>query len=290
MQPYLFNNMNTHHLKTFEFKKLPIGIEVKDLRVAKELPNLLGRPHKATFYQMVWIDGGEAAFRIDFRKITIPQNQLLVIAAGQVCEFDVVSEYSGKLILFTPAFFAATDADANFLHTSELLNPVNLNASVAVSPRFADTVISLLDEELKRGGDNFQTAMAQSYLRVLLLEAERQLTSPHFVSPANTLAREFYNAVERHFRENRNADFYTRLLGVNEKTLSREVKSLSGKTPKVYIDARVLLEAKRLLAYSALSVKEIGYGLGFDEPTNFNKYFRKHTGVTPSQFRKSTKK
>ncbi|MCD8186501.1 MAG: helix-turn-helix domain-containing protein [Rikenellaceae bacterium] len=80
------------------------------------------------------------------------------------------------------------------------------------------------------------------------------------------------------------------MLGVNEKTLSKEVKALTGKTPKVYIDSRIILEAKRLLSYSNLSAKMIGFELGFDEPTNFTKYFRKHTGTTPARFRDSAKK
>jgi len=87
----------------------------------------------------------------------------------------------------------------------------------------------------------------------------------------NTTGRKFYNAVEQHFKENRNTEFYVNLLGVNEKVLSKEMKNLTGNTPKIYIDSRIILEAKRLLSYSDLSVKEIGYELGFDEPTNFNK-------------------
>ena len=75
-------------IRTFEFKALPIEIEVKDLRFAKELPKLLGQPHKATFYQIIWITDGEAIFRIDFRDITIQSNEILIISAGQVCEFD----------------------------------------------------------------------------------------------------------------------------------------------------------------------------------------------------------
>ncbi len=89
--------------------------------------------------------------------------------------------------------------------------------------------------------------------------------------------------------KNKNTTYYVNLLGINEKILSKEVKALTGKTPKVYIDSRTILEAKRLLSYSSLSIKEIGYNLGFDEPTNFNKFFRKHTAQTPAQFRNSTK-
>lgn len=276
-------------IRTFEFKALPIEIEVKDLRFAKELPKLLGQPHKATFYQIIWITDGEAIFRIDFRDITIQSNEILIISAGQVCEFDTKSNYSGKLILFTGAFFTMTELDSNFLHTAEILNPVSLNKTVFICPQLTGNLTALLDEELKHSVDKFQAGIAQSFLRVLLLETERQLAA-NPSSLSNNIGRKFYNAVEQHFKENRNTEFYVNLLGVNEKALSKEVKALTGNTPKIYIDSRIILEAKRLLSYSNLSIKEVGFELGFDEPTNFNKYFRKHTGITPTQFRDSTKK
>ena len=276
-------------IRTFEFKALPIEIEVKDLRFAKELPKLLGQPHKATFYQIIWITEGEATFRIDLRDITIQSNEILIISAGQVCEFDTKSNYSGKLILFTGTFFTMTELDSNFLHTAEILNPVSLNKTVSICPQLAENLTALLDEELKHPVDKFQAGIAQSFLRVLLLETERQLTA-NPSSLSNNIGRKFYNAVEQHFKENRNTEFYVNLLGVNEKALSKKVKALTGNTPKIYIDSRTILEAKRLLSYSSLSIKEVGFELGFDEPTNFNKYFRKHTGVTPAQFKDSTKK
>ncbi|MFV0469620.1 MAG: AraC family transcriptional regulator [Dysgonomonas sp.] len=277
------------NIRTFDFKPLPVEIEVKDLKFIKELPKLLGQPHKAAFYQVLWIADGEASCRIDFREICIKSNEILIISPGQVCEFDTKSDYSGKMILFTGSFFSITELDSGFLHTSEILNPVSLNKTVPICPQLAKNLITLLDEELKNTTDNFQAEITQNYLRIILLEAERQLTSAY--SPViSDVGRNFYNMVEHNFRKNRNTDYYSNLLGVSEKTLSKEVKILAGKTPKVYIDSRIILEAKRLLAYSSLSVKEIGFELGFDEPTNFNKYFRKHTGHTPVLFRDSVKK
>jgi AraC-like DNA-binding protein len=279
----------TSDIRTFEFKQLPIEIEVKDLKFVKELPKLLGAPHKAMFYQIIWISEGEANFQVDFREITIKQNELLMISAGQVCLFDVKFQYSGKMILFTDSFFTVTELDSNFLHTSEILNPVNLNKAVSLCPQLMGNIVSLLEEELMQPIDDFQTGIAQNFLRIILLEAERQLTKSH-PPVVDNLGRRFFNAVETHFKENRNTEYYVNLLGVNEKLLSKEVKSHTGKTPKVYIDSRIILEAKRLLSYSNLSAKEIGYELGFDEATNFNKYFRKHTTLTPVQFRDSIKK
>ena len=70
-----------------------------------------------------------------------------------------------------------------------------------------------------------------------------------------------------------------------EKQLAGAVRQAVGMTPKAYLDQRRLLEAKRLLSFSDLSIKEVAYGLGFDEPTNVNKFFRKHAGLSPGDFR-----
>jgi AraC-like DNA-binding protein len=279
----------TTDIRTFEFKQLPIEIEVKDLKFVKELPKLLGSPHKAMFYQIIWVSQGEARFSVDFQKIVIKKNELLMISAGQVCQFDIESQYSGNMILFTDSFFTVTELDSNFLYTSEILNPVNLNKTISICPELIENIISLLDKELNLPTDDFQTGIAQNFLRVILLEAERQLVKSH-LPVVDNLGRKFFNAVEKEFKENRNTEYYVQLLGVNEKLLSKEVKAFTGKTPKVYIDSRIILEAKRLLSYSNLSAKEIGYELGFDEATNFNKYFRKHTSLTPVQFRDSIRK
>ncbi|MDR2085013.1 MAG: AraC family transcriptional regulator [Bacteroidales bacterium] len=272
------------NIRTFDFKPLPIDIELKDLSFVKELPKLLGKAHKANFYQLIWITEGKADFYIDFRKITIRTNDFLIISAGQVCEFDTKSDYSGKMILFTSSFFTVNELDSNFLFTSEILNPINLNKTVSINSDFMRNIILLLNNELREITDNFQIGIAQSYLRIILLEAERQL-SKSYPPITNNLARRFFNSVEQNFKEEHNAEFYIKLLNVNEKQLSKEVKFFTGKTPKLYIDSRIILEAMRLLSYSNLSVKEIGFELGFDEATNFNKYFRKHTGISPGKLR-----
>lgn len=273
-------------IKTFNFSSLPVEIEVKDLSFIKELPKLLGSPHKVSFYQLAWISSGNATFRIDFRDIKLSENDVLVISPGQVCEFDVHSDYKGKMILFTDTFFSISDTDTNFLHTSQILSLTNKNHPLSICPDMMGSLVALLTEELTSPVDRFQTEISQSFLRIILLEAERQLNA---IAPTtlSSLGSRFFNAVEMHFMEEKRVDFYIDLLAVNEKLLTKEIKKLLDETPKVYIDKRVILEAKRLLVYSNLSVKEIGFSLGFDEPTNFNKYFKKHTETTPIDFRNS---
>lgn len=279
-------------IKAFNFKKnLPLEFEIKELSDVKKAPHLFTGPSKATFYQLIWITEGQAIFDIDFKKVNIHAGELLLISVNQVYGFDVRSDYEGKMILFTDSFFNRTELDSHFLHTSDILNPVNLNQTVRLCNKLVKQLFDLLEGELNLTIDLFLSHIAQSFLRILLLEIERAVTvgtSPASLQENTTIGRRFCAEVEKHFKTNRQTDYYVQLMGVGEKVLSKEMKRLTGKTPKVYIDSRIILEAKRLLTYGSSTVKEISYELGFDEATNFNKFFRKHTGTSPVLFRQKS--
>lgn len=275
-------------IKTFGFKPSPVEIEIKDLSFTRHLGKLMSTPHKVSFYQLIWIKEGQAKYKIDFQEVCIHSNEILVISPGQICEFDTQSNYSGKLILFTNSFFSISEKDASFLHTSQIMCFINLNKIVSANAFLMDSLTTLLDDELQKAPNKFQSEISQSILRIILLEAERCINIDKPLNP-NSILYKFYNSVEEHFKENRKISYYTNLLGVGEKTLTKELKERTGETPKTYIDKRIILEAKRLLVYSNLSVKEIGFSVGFEEPANFNNFFRKHIKQTPIQFRESMK-
>ena len=275
-----------HTIKTYNFKQLPLEIEIKDLSFIKRSPQLLGKPHQTSFYQLIWLTNGSMTLKVDFREITIHKHHLLLLSCGQVCQFDISSDYTGYLILFTPLFFAESETDTYFLYTSEILNPLSPNQAIPVDKTAMDPLIASLKKELDNTQDSFQSYIARNYLRIILFTMERQCLS-HYKLQAGQNIRSFINAVELHYQEQRTVAFYARLLHTSEKSLTALTQQTIAKTPKQYIDSRIILEAKRHLAYSEKSVKEIGFILGFDEPTNFNKYFKKHTNHTPLQFKAS---
>lgn len=95
----------------------------------------------------------------------------------------------------------------------------------------------------------------------------------------------FKDLLETNYRKLKQVSNYAKRINVTEKRLNQATSKILDKSPKQVIDERVMLEAKRLLAHTNESVKEIGFDLGFDEPTNFIKYFRKHSHSTPAKFR-----
>jgi AraC-like DNA-binding protein len=97
----------------------------------------------------------------------------------------------------------------------------------------------------------------------------------------------FTTLIERNFKQTQKVNDYCDQLYLTYNTLARYTQNYCGKSPKEIIAERVTLEAKRLLVTSAMPIKEIAYTLGFDEPTNLVKYFKKQTGFTPATFREN---
>ena len=104
-------------------------------------------------------------------------------------------------------------------------------------------------------------------------------------SRGHELFGEFREAVEAHFRESSDVRSYADRLNVSTSYLAQVTKRISGHAPKALIDERIISEARRLLANTSLTVQEISYQLGFTSQAHFAKYFKKLTGLTPSDFR-----
>ena len=95
----------------------------------------------------------------------------------------------------------------------------------------------------------------------------------------------FIRLVAENYTKYRNVGFYADQLCLTPKYLSKVVKNFSGKSAPEWIDAYVILEAKNLLKYSDLAIKEIVYRLNFPNQSVFYKFFKTRTGITPSQYR-----
>ncbi len=96
---------------------------------------------------------------------------------------------------------------------------------------------------------------------------------------------EFLRLLQQYHTRERNVGFYARELNITAKYLSAIVKEVSGKTAAKWIDEAVILEAKTLLKYSGMSIQEIAYHLNFSTQSFFGKYFKQHTGTSPSRYK-----
>lgn len=106
-----------------------------------------------------------------------------------------------------------------------------------------------------------------------------------FTTPQQKLLKKFITLINHYYLEKRTVEEYAHELSVSTKHLSQSVKNASGKKALTFINERILTEAKSLIKFSDLEISEIAYHLNFSDPSNFGKFFRKHTGVAPLQYR-----
>ena len=252
----------------------------------------LGKPHRVEFYHIVYFSKGSGVHFVDFQPYTYDEGSLLFISKGQVHAFRVSPDAEGILILFTESFLSKNMIHSDILSLHRLYNyhfrhPVILSED-SQNEKFS-MVIHELSEEYKHPDAFAKEDMLRLLLKLLLLKAERvkQTLLPQGKTTNRiTKFTTFQQNVEAHYMETRNARDYADMMAVSYKTLNDICKSITGSTAKAFIDNVVILEIKRHLATSDISVKELTYIMGFDEPTNFVKYFKKHTGQSPSKFQR----
>jgi AraC-like DNA-binding protein len=89
------------------------------------------------------------------------------------------------------------------------------------------------------------------------------------------------------YKRNRKVENYAQIIGITAKHLAHVIKKTTGKYPSEWMDNYVLLESKRLLRSTDLSIQDISYDLNFSTPSHFGKFFKNQTGMTPKKFRDS---
>tara|TARA_R110000744_G_scaffold203993_1_gene322868 strand:+ start:344 stop:1219 length:876 start_codon:yes stop_codon:yes gene_type:complete len=281
------------YIKKFAFKDgLPQEFELVELgKLFKEHSDSLTIPHRTGFYHVLWFQKGTPTHMMDFETITIEPNTLLFLNKDTVQQFDKNEKIAGKALLFTESFFCRSVPDTKFLRSTILFNDL-FSISKIKLPSDDSVVPSIIDhirKELEKAKDDFQSTILHNLLHNLLLHCERERRKQDFTEIKQSVDLDivmlFREELDIHYKHHKKVAYYANIIGVTAKRLNRATSRVLDKSPKSIIDDRVLLESKRLLAHTTSSVKEIGFELGFDEPTNFIKYFRKHLDLTPNDFR-----
>lgn len=106
----------------------------------------------------------------------------------------------------------------------------------------------------------------------------------------SNLLKEFSELLSRNLNTSRSVKYYANLLAITTKKLNSITKTYWGITAKEFIEEKIIHESKKILLETPDTIKQISYTLGFTEPTNFNKFFKKFTSTTPLQFREQHNK
>ncbi|GAB2521528.1 helix-turn-helix domain-containing protein [Spirosoma aerophilum] len=282
------------NIKTYAFKPgLTTEIELVPISaIFQKHESTIIQPHRADFYHIFWFTGGTPVHTVDFMPIAVQPNSLLFINKNRVHFFDKGGQYDGWLLMFTDTFFVQNPEDTHFLRKTILFHDLLDVPVVQLDQTKTDltVVLTQLRDELAGPDDAVHGPILKHLLVTLLLLADRERRAQGFSEinkgPALDYTMAFSTLLENQFKHLRSVNQYAAQMGLTERRLQQATATAVGKTPKQLIDQRLVLEAKRLLVYTNLSIKEIGFGLGFDEPTNFTRFFRQQIGQTPADFRK----
>lgn len=246
--------------------------------------------HKHTFYEIIWTERGISKQTIDYKEYEVLPNSLFFISPNQVHQFEEWKPLTGGTILFTEDFFLLNHYSKNKLFELSFLDNFYANPCIRLDKKKFTEIkltIDLIANEQKRKDRN--QIITQAYLHILLAQVQRCIDTDTKkpVSKKNLiLFKQFKSLLDKHFFENRTTVFFAKELHVTPHYLNLIVKNVTGKTAGEVIRARSILEAKRLLTFTDLTVTEIATGLNFLDSSYFSKVFKAETKKTPAAFKK----
>lgn len=247
--------------------------------------------HKVEFFMLIFITEGEGIHTIDFTDYKVEKGTLLTIRKDQIHKFCKSKSIKGFLLLFTDEFLVSYLEKLEGEKSLQLFNELLADPTLHLVAQDFNTVVSIIDRiesEYLKLMDDFSLGIIRSELHILITKLFRLKSKNNQITFKRKYLSEFIHfqkiVEENVTKTNRVAD-YAHMLGVSTKTLNTVSKSIVNKTAKEFIYEISIKQIKRLLINTSLTIKEIAYESGFEEATNFYKYFKRQVEKTPEQFR-----
>ena len=276
--------------------KIRLGLEVVELRDLflrqKNVPHRIDRPHRPDFFSVILFTNGGGSHFVDFKSYPVSKGTIVYTEKGQVHAFSAKSGTAGVQVMVSDSFLRRHGLCAPSIGLSALRADTGMTPLIRPGDADYDAIppiVAAIDREYRRDDDAFREDILASLLKHLFLAIERVLSSKDsFIRTIHSATFEKFGAIlGKKICASRNARDYADFLGISYKHLNEVCKEAAGLTAKECVDRVLILEIERRLATLDLSTKEISAQTGFDEPTNFVKYFRARTGLTPTRFRES---
>ncbi len=267
----------------FEFSKLEESYNTYDAT----------SPHRHNYFELLYFieEGGE--HEIDFISYPIKKNVLHFVSPEQVHQLRRNKNVTGYVFSFTREFYLDDQTNLGFIDSIPFFDIANRQQIINIEDsiyqkEILDSILKIQKEYLSENIDKFE--LIQNYLSNILIISKRLFRETSIENKLSLhkseITKNFKKLVEHHFKDNKSVSSYALLLNITPGHLNDTIQKDTGKSASEIIFERLILESKRLLYHSPLSVKEIAFELNYDDPSHFTRFFKNQTNATPEQFRK----
>ena len=266
-----------------------LGISIEQL--TKQVP-FRHTPHRHDFYHLFWVESGNGIFVSDGRSYLLTRGSLIFVPPGQVHAWKPKDTLNGYVLCFEPAsLFGGNDRPYRLLHD---LGQFSATTKDRATFQIAGSTYQILRAAFKdlsnesSGSAEFRSDMLRSQVTALLIRLHRlclSTTSAEVQGYSTQLNSRFLLLLQKEEGKLQRTSFYTSALSVSTRVLVDAVLAETGKSPSTWIRDRTLLEARRLLTYTDLTISEIAYRLNFRNVSYFVRFYRRLAGVAPGASR-----
>jgi AraC family transcriptional activator of pobA len=249
------------------------------------------QPHAhRDLHQLLIICLGGGQMEAETQRQAFQAPALLVVPAGVVHGFEFTQDTEGYVVTLADTLLRdLARGERSFRNLFAVPNCASLEADPVHFQEFIETLPKLKRELVWNAPASAAAATAR--LTTLLVSAVRALHQPSEVVSAAGNARAALVArlrekIETHLRGGLSVGQYSEMLNVTPARLRAACVEVTGKTPTRVLEERLLLEAKRNLTYTNMTVAQTAYYLGFTDPAYFSRFFSKLAGESPAAFRK----
>ncbi|MCW3464892.1 helix-turn-helix domain-containing protein [Chitinophaga nivalis] len=280
--------MKRKNIPVNQMDKQLSGFQIRQLQ---EFQQTVEQPsdgeHRDDHYVFVLVTHGKLDLFVDFREISLSARTLLLLLPGQIHKVLSYHKSQGYVISFDHLLVKE--------HCSNMLEQLSDESlEIKLKKEEEDTLTNFCLSLFQAFGNEKAIPFTQQVLHALLeafiyramgIYTQRATAGIQHPARAVQLVRAFKKLVRQHFKTIKRPSQYASMLNISPSYLNDTVKNLTGHTLTFWIKQESILEARRLLYYTNLSIKEIAGTLAFDDPKYFLRLFRQATGQTPGAFR-----
>jgi len=276
----------------------PVHFVIKTMEeVDKQLGGIADKPHRHNYYSVIWPLTATGKHMIDFKEYPILPNHIFFVSPGQVHQIITDQDPTGYVLLFTPEFLERNSIRNDFISNLRLFRKSNETPPLPLNDQLVGKLKLFADEMLSafHFPKELYNETIGAWLKLFLIECNGSCslssdTNTQKIEVGKTIVKNFKAIVEKHYKEWHQVMDYANALNVTPNYLNEVIKSSMQISAKDFIQDRLILEAKRMAIFTAKSGKEIGFELGFEDPSHFSKFFKTHAGQSLQYFKEDMNK